>query len=131
MPGAVNVDRLLVKGVDVVAEAKQLPFATASIDEIVAINPAGAANEFFNPLGGDVSRVLKPGATVTVVAQPSNYAFRQLVHMSTEELKKLGFERVGAAIPVERRYLFGQASTISGRPLHMGKARQMTFRRLK
>jgi RHS repeat-associated protein len=131
MPGAVNVDRLALEGVDIVADARALPFRAGQFDEVAAINPAGASGEFFNPLVGDVARVLVPGGRVYVVAQRSNYAFRRLARMDDTALRALGFARGGAVAAPEARFIFGQATTISGETLFMGKARQLTFVRLR
>ncbi len=127
LPGAVNVDRLASRSVNVVADAKALPFGRNTFDRVVAINPADASNKFFNPLAGDVASILKPGGTVTVVAQPRNYAFRQLLRMDGEALRALGFVRLEAATAAESRFIFGQATTVSGGPLDMAKARQLIF----
>ena len=130
MANAVNVERFAGTGVDAVADARHLPFATGAFDEVVAINPAAGPTEFFNPLAGDVARVLKPGGTVTVVGQPRNFAFRQLKKMDDEALRALGFERVTDATPVDPRFIFGQAARADGIPIDMSNARQIIFRRL-
>jgi hypothetical protein len=130
MVNAVNVERFAGNGVDVVASAGHLPFASGAFREVVAINPAAGPTQFFNPLAGDVARVLRSGGTVTVVGQPRNYALRQLKRMDAEQLKALGFERVTDVTPADARFIFGQAARADGIPIDMSNAQQIVFRRL-
>jgi hypothetical protein len=136
LPGAVNfdirADIQAVKNVDIVrADANNLPFFDNTFPEAVSINPAGDSKGFFNPLAGDVGRVLQPGSNLSVVAQRSNYAFRQLLKFDDATINAFGFERITKnAIPAEQRFIFGQSATISGQSLFMGKAQQLIFRKL-
>ena len=150
MEGAINIDNLLVggkggkplKGVDVAASTRHLPFRDAHFDEAVSVNPAAPKEydkdgkpildptKFFNPLAGDTARVLKPGARLIVVGTPRNFAFRRIESLDAGTLAGFGFERVGGRLPVEPRFIFGEPTTIKGDTIKMKKAKQLIFRRL-
>lgn len=72
MPDAVNVDVTPNPGVDVVADANQLPFRDGSFNEVHAVNPYG-----YQPVSPEVARVLEPGGTLTVSGSPVNRFMRR------------------------------------------------------
>lgn len=115
-----------LKGVDVVADVRHLPFQGRTFDEVVSVNPHG-----YNPLQGDVARVLKSGGTCKVVAQPTNWEFRQLLKAAPTELRSLGYARAGTgAVPAEGPLRFGKPKTTRGDAIDPSVLRQLTFRRL-
>ncbi len=123
MPGAVNIDPIAHPSVDVVASAENLPFGNEYFKEVVSINPHNPTlppGEFFNPLEGDVSRVLQPGGRVTVVGQRASFSFREISRLSDDQLTALGFRRLGDVGPVEARFIFGAPQTIEGNPIFLG-----------
>ncbi|WP_449222322.1 RHS repeat-associated core domain-containing protein, partial [Sulfidibacter corallicola] len=125
MPRAINADIRDVPGVDVVADANKLPFSTNHFDKVFAHNPFG-----FNPVTGDVARVLKPGGTMTVTGQPRNPFFRQFVDkLSKEELRKMGFEKISHGSIVDDLIL-GTPKTTTGKPLDTSVMIQVTLRKL-
>ncbi|QDT79264.1 hypothetical protein Mal35_27190 [Gimesia maris] len=133
LSGAVNVDLRLNKGIDVVADAKKLPFVNEAFEQVVSLNPHG-----FNPISSETSRVLQSGRNLNVVAQPNNPFFKQLglsnrlrnkllkpggidvarqqILGNQELLSKLqnqGFEFVDIRL-ADSRFKFGTAKTTDG-----------------
>ena len=126
LEGAINVDKEVVKGVDVAADANRLPFKAGTFDEAVSINPYE-----YNPLESDVGRVLKPGGTLEVVGQERNFVLRQLRKASPEYLRSLGYERVGEGWrPADLKYKFGTPRTTAGNKIDPRVFKQLTFRKL-
>ena len=124
--GAVNVDIRRLDGVDVVGDANQLPFKKGAFDYVIAQNPYG-----FNPLTGDVGRVLTPGGTLMVADQLNNPFFRDFMKNTTlGDLRLLGWEwrNQGAASDALK---FGTPKTSAGQKLNTRVFIQATFRRIQ
>lgn len=67
IPGACNLDRRPLPGIDVVADAKQLPFADNSVDELIANGllehfPVSETEDLLD----EWTRVLKPGGKIRI-----------------------------------------------------------------
>jgi hypothetical protein len=106
-PGAVNVDIKPGAGVDVVADAGQLPFKSGAFGEVSSVNPHG-----FQPVSAETARVLSPGGTLRVTAGPRN----PFGSVSAAEAKAAGFELVSAG-PSSAADLAGNMTTVSGNPI--------------
>jgi RHS repeat-associated protein len=120
-PGAINVDVAVGEGVDVVADANQLPFRTASVDEYNAVNPYG-----FNPVSAETARVVKPGGLVKVSGTPGNKFAKP---MSPEAARAAGFEIVETG-PLIEEHKFGIQRYTDAKPLPTDTSQTTIYRRL-
>jgi ubiquinone/menaquinone biosynthesis C-methylase UbiE len=67
MISAINTDIRLIQGVDVVANASQLPFPPNSFQQIFSHNPFR-----YNPVSQEVAQILEQGGILIVTGQPRN-----------------------------------------------------------
>lgn len=121
MAGAVNVDLVDQTGVDVVADARALPFANFSFSEAHSVNPYG-----FNPVSAETARVLRPGALLMVTGTARNGWAQPL---SSGDARAAGFELLETA-PMVEAHNFGQQLKSTGEPLNTTTSTTTTYRRL-
>ena len=105
MTGAVNVDKVAGPGVNVIANAEQLPFRSGTFGQVHAINPFG-----FNPASNETARVLQPGGNLFVTGTPRN------PFMTGSQPVSGAFEAIGSG-PMVRAHQFGTQALSSGRPI--------------
>jgi len=74
MISAINTDIRILQGVDVVADANQLPFPANSFQKIFSHNPFR-----YNPVSQAVSEILKPEGLLIVTGQPRNPFFKKFL----------------------------------------------------
>ncbi|MFD1887611.1 RHS repeat-associated core domain-containing protein, partial [Paenibacillus wenxiniae] len=86
--GVVNIDIKSGKGVDLVADVtKALPYASQSVDAMIARNPYGYA-----PVNSFTTDALKPGGTFTLTGTYSNAFFKEYYDATVEQLQTLGYK---------------------------------------
>ena len=126
MISAINVDIRILKNVNVVASAEQLPFKLLCFQKIFAHNPFG-----YNPVSKKVADVLEKGGTLIVTAQPRNPFFKKfLKNISPNELLALGFELVEQGI-ADSSLIVGEPKSTTGKPLDTTVMIQAIFRKIK
>lgn len=122
MPGVVNVDLAPGVGVNVVADAKLLPFPARQFTEVHAINPYG-----FQPVSAATARVMQPGGLLRVTGTPTNPFAKPLTQV---QARALGFELVETT-PIQRVHQFGIQRFSDGRPLSTTNSTTTVYRRLE
>jgi len=126
MISAINIDILLHQGVDVVANANQLPFPPNCFQQIFSHNPFR-----YNPISQAVAEVLEPEGILIVTGQPRNPFFKKfLKNISANELFMLGFEQVKLS-SVEPSLIIGTPKNTTGKLLDTSVMIQALFRRNK
>jgi len=126
MISAINTDIRLIQGVDVVANASQLPFPPNSFQQIFSHNPFR-----YNPVSQAVVEVLEQEGILIVTGQPRNPFFKKFLKtISPNELLMLGFERVKLS-SVEPSLIIGTPKNTTGKPLDTSIMIQAQFRKIK
>ena len=105
MRGAINVDLKAGPGVNVIANAEQLPFKSGTFSQAHSINPFG-----FNPASSETARVLQSGGNLFVSGTPRN------PFMTGSQQVSGAFERIGSG-PMIGAHQFGTQALSSGRPI--------------
>ena len=122
MEGAINLDVIQGEAIDVRGNVEHLPFATASFDEVHAINPHG-----YSPVTPEVARVLKPGGSLKVTGTARN-GWAKVV--TPEQARAAGFEIIEVE-PMVPEHVFGIQKTSSGGTLKLGTSQTITYRKLE
>ncbi len=122
MISGINTDIRLIQGVDVVANANQLPFPPNCFQQIFSHNPFR-----YNPVSQAIAEVLEPEGILIVTGQPRNpFFFKFLKTVSPNELLMLGFELVKRA-SVEPSLIIGTPKNTTGKPLDTSVMIQALF----
>jgi filamentous hemagglutinin len=127
IPGAINVDIIAEQGVR--ASASKLPFASGSVDQIVASNPyipGGSGMMDFLP---STAEALKPGGQIIINATKGN-KFGNLP--SAETLESLGLRVVqekGPLLPQFENNVFRQTDGI--KPIPNSSVRTTILEKIK
>ena len=91
LPGALTSDLRAADGIDLLADATQLPFKPESIDEFVANNPYGFGFKFLEEgvkFLEEVESVLRPGGHLVIRAHSSNsYANERRMRQAASQLE--------------------------------------------
>jgi hypothetical protein len=126
MTSAINTDRRIFQGVDVVANATELPFPPNCFQQIFSHNPFG-----YNPVSKGVAEVLKKGGTLIVTGQPRNPFFKNFLKtISPKQLLELGFELVELE-PIDPSLIIGTPKNTTGKPLDTSVMIHALFRKIK
>ena len=121
MKGAINLDLKAAAGIDVIADARALPFGAATFSEVHAVNPYG-----FFPVTAETARVMTPGGILRVSGTPGNKFARAL---SPDAARAAGFEVVGTS-PLAGAHKFGAQRQTTGKLLDTATSTTTTYRRL-
>lgn len=116
MPGAVNVDKVAGPGVNVIANAEQLPFRSGTFSQVHAINPQ------FNIATAETARVLQPGGSLFVTGTPRNSFLPGIQGASSP------FANVSSG-PMIPAHQFGVQRFSDGRPLSTLRSITEIFRK--
>ncbi|MEK8016384.1 MAG: hypothetical protein VSS75_005910 [Candidatus Parabeggiatoa sp.] len=126
MIAAINIDIRLIQGIDLVANANQLPFPANYFQQIFSHNPFR-----YNPVSQAVADVLEPDGILIVTGQPRNPFLKKFLKtVSPNELLMRGFEliKVGS---VEPSLIIGTPKNTTGKPLDTSIMIQALFRKIK
>jgi RHS repeat-associated protein len=119
--GAINVDKAMLEGVNVVADAEVLPFASATVGEVHAINPYG-----FNPVSAETARIIQPGGLLYVTGTARNPFTNSI---TAEAANTAGF-RVLQTGPMQAIHNFGIQKATSGGVLNTMTSTTTVLQRL-